>query len=1171
MLTAPSPEVVADDPPPPPPSPARRTWRPSNEHIAFIVFGALVVLAVFANHWSEFAPDTKPELYLNPGGLLQTSLSSWAQNPYQAGRPNFNTGLAPVAAALWLIEVPGTPPWLAMRFWRAGLMLFAAWGIVRFYRRLTPTHGNAVGRVAVAVAYVVNPFVIIGGGTTPILLPYAVLPWMLLAFARAVEEPRNWRWPALFALAFFAMSGIQAGVVPIFLMSSVPCYLVYRRVVFKDPWGTLVRATLSCAVLTVAVSVYWLIPSFFARNTGDAVAAESEDPALIALTSSWAESLRLLGQWPMYGRLGDRLFLPKGIRYVVDPFVVVASFAYPILAAIGAIVSRARARLLAVLFIVVAVPIMVGMFPPKAPTPLGRLFSFLFADVPGAVAFRTTHKIAPVALLGFSLLIGFGAAALAPKFATWPRPVVIGAAVLTLLVLVGGTIPAWTNDLYRDGWEVPGYWQQAADDLNAGSPDSRVLIVPGAKGGQYRWGLRSPDDLFPSIMERPNVSRQTVSAGAVFPANYLAALDIPLNTGRATGPTVSTMAHYLGATQVLARNDTEWEIVGGARPSVVRDQLKSDPGLTPSTVYGDVAQNTMRATTGDANLARAAQDKTLTPLALYDVNQPTSIVRAEPTAGQYVIDGDNFAVPVLAQLGMMGNLPTFQLAGSLTPATLGQAIDDGGQLVITDTNRRRLYSVQRINDSYTETLSAGGSTSGQTATSATLWPNRPETQTISRLDGAASITTSNAGQEFGLSAFGQPEAAFDGDPASSWIISSFGGGKGESVTVQYSQPETPRTVTIQTLVSKPVAISALTVSTDKSSTVVQVPPDGKVTLCAPPDLDSTGKVCSTLPNEPTTSLRVGVAQLRGSGTNIVGISEIAIDGVTPTTTMVMPTTLSNLTSQLSPEQRAKLAAAPLHVIMKRQVSTPGDLQKEEERAIHRVFKTPVDHDYTAKAGLSVNEVPSATAQQVMQDAKQNQDPCFQVGDLDGRPVRMKLTSPLDSAVAGQGGILETCEPVRLAAGEHTFNSAPGWPLDVIHYRAGPPAAAANGGGVAPAPAQIEVRTDTDTELAVHTSSSDTPYLLTTGRGFDRRWVGTIDGKPLGEPALVDGYAVGWRIDQPGEHDIVVRFFPQRPTTYGLWFGAFALLGCIGLAAIPNSMRPSRRRGARRRPSAGPAS
>jgi len=1141
MLTAPRPELVDDAPPPPPHERARSRWL-DPERIAFLIFGAVVVVAVFANHWSEFAPDTKPELYLNPGGLFRASLSSWAQNPYQAGRPNFNTGLAPVAAVLWLIELPGTPPWFAMRVWRAGLMLIAAWGVVRFYRRITPTHANAAGRVAVAVAYVINPFVIIGGGTTPILLPYAVLPWMLLSFARAVEEPRNWRWPALFALAFFAMSGIQAGVVPIFLLSAVPCYLAYRRIVFKDRWGDLVRATLTCALLTVAVSVYWLIPSYFARNTGDAVAAESEDPQLIALTSSWAESLRLLGQWPMYGRLGDRLFLPKGIRYVVDPFVVLASFAYPILAAIGALVSRARARLLAVFFIAVAVPVMVGMFPPKAPTPLGRVFSFLFQDVPGAVAFRTTHKIAPVALLGFSLLIGFGVAAVAPRIARWPKPAVIAMSVLALGVMVGGTIPAWTNDLYRDGWDIPGYWQQAANDLNAGSPDTRVLVVPGAKGGQYRWGLRSPDDVFPSILDRPNVSRQTVSGGAVFPANYLAALDIPLNTGRANGATTSNMAYYLGASQVLARNDTEWEVVGGARPSVIRDQLAADPGLTPSTLYGDVSENTMRSATGDGNPARALQDKTLTPLALYDVKNPTTIARAEATTGQLVIDGDNFAVPILTQLGLMAQRPGFQLAGSLDAKSLGNAIDDGSRFVITDTNRRRLYSVQRIGDAYTPTLPTTGKTSGQTATSATLWPNRPETQTTAKIEGVASIESSRSGGEFGIAAFGQPAAAFDGDNASSWIVSAFGGGRGEYIEVKYEQPETPSSVTIQALPSRPVSISALTVSTDTSSTVVQVPPNGLVTV--------------PLPGTPTNSLKIAVARLSGSGTNTVGISEIQIEGVEASSVMVMPRTLSDLAKNLTPEQRNKLAAAPLDVVMKRQVSTPGDTQKEEERTIRREFTMPTDHELVPTAVLTA-EVPNPNVERALTDAAQSgANPCIAVGELDGSPVSMKLTTALDQAVAGKGGRLEGCEPALLVAGEHRFSMQPGWLADVVSYSppGTSPAKATAAPTTTPAPAQLEIRTDTDTELAVHTTSSDSPYMLMTGRGFDPRWVATMDGKTLGPPALADGYAVGWRIAEPGEHDIVVRFFPQRPTDLGLVFGAAALLGCVGLVIIGDRYR-----------------
>ena len=116
MLTAPAPDsdLVEDAPPLDPPALAPSRWM-TPERIAFLVFGALVVFAVFANHWSEFAPDTKPELYLNPGGLFKASLQSWEQNPYQAGRPNFNTGLAPVAAALWLIELPGTPPWFGPR------------------------------------------------------------------------------------------------------------------------------------------------------------------------------------------------------------------------------------------------------------------------------------------------------------------------------------------------------------------------------------------------------------------------------------------------------------------------------------------------------------------------------------------------------------------------------------------------------------------------------------------------------------------------------------------------------------------------------------------------------------------------------------------------------------------------------------------------------------------------------------------------------------------------------------------------------------------------------------------------------------------------------------------------------------------------------------------------
>ena len=46
-------------------------------------------------------------------------------------------------------------------------------------------------RVAAAATYVANPYVVVAGATTPVLVPYALLPWLLLALARAVRDRRR--------------------------------------------------------------------------------------------------------------------------------------------------------------------------------------------------------------------------------------------------------------------------------------------------------------------------------------------------------------------------------------------------------------------------------------------------------------------------------------------------------------------------------------------------------------------------------------------------------------------------------------------------------------------------------------------------------------------------------------------------------------------------------------------------------------------------------------------------------------------------------------------------------------------------------------------------------------------------------------------------------------------
>ncbi|HEY4377699.1 MAG TPA: alpha-(1-_3)-arabinofuranosyltransferase family protein, partial [Acidimicrobiales bacterium] len=162
-----------------PPPPTER-----GERIALAVLVAAVAVVVVGSQWGRFAPDTRPDLYQQPGRLLASSLQAWVGGANGLGQGNFNTGLAPVAAVVWVLRTVGTPVWLAVRIWRLAILLVGAWGIRRYLGALFGDRLTAAGRFAATVFWLANPYLIVGGNSTPILLPYALLPWTLLALVR---------------------------------------------------------------------------------------------------------------------------------------------------------------------------------------------------------------------------------------------------------------------------------------------------------------------------------------------------------------------------------------------------------------------------------------------------------------------------------------------------------------------------------------------------------------------------------------------------------------------------------------------------------------------------------------------------------------------------------------------------------------------------------------------------------------------------------------------------------------------------------------------------------------------------------------------------------------------------------------------------------------------------
>jgi len=900
---------------------------PTAETVAYAVFGTLVVLAVFLNRWGSFTPDTEPQLYLAPGRVLIQSLFSWRSSP-ALGQPNFQTGVAPVAAVIFAIRALGASAWVAVRVWRALLLLVAAWGAVRFFSRLAGDRVGPAGRVAAALLYVANPYVVVSGASTPVLLPYALFPWMMLAFARSVDEPKSWRWPAAFALVFFLMGGLNAGIVPLFLLLGVPAYLLYARIAQRTPVRRLVGPVLKGGVLLALSSAYWIIPSIAAKGTASTIAVTTERPADVASTSSYAESLRLLGLWPLYGRQGAQPFLPNAVGYITNAWVVIATFAIPVAAAIGALLSRVRARVLAATLLAIGAPVMVGLFPPRSPTPFGQALSAVFDRFPASVGFRTTNKVGALVALALVLLIALGAGEAWGWLRRRPVPLrALGLGFAGMAVL-GSVFPVWTGNLYgAQSTDVPSYWHRAAHALNAGSPDTRVLFLPGEEFAQYRWGKRGPTDLNDSLLSRPSALRLTVPNGSAYSANLLAALDVPLNDGSYVRGTIPTLARYLGVRDILVRNDLAWEAWGGARPSTIAAILESERGLRRVALYGRRGEFTTQPGPARAG-SLAAEDAKLPPLVRYVVSGPRGIVRTERVEGTVLLDGDNFGLSQLVGLGLLPGDPAFRFLGSMTPADLSQALESGARVILTDTNRRRAWNFRRTGVDYSATLGPDQTYGVGGDLSFRLFGGDPSTQTVALLDGARSVTATGYGSVFGPVPSDQPVLAFDGDPHTAWLAGGLGAAFGQAITIAFDQPTEISHLTLRPVLGGSRQIGRVQI---RAGSTVR-----NVDLAA-----GRGEVLVRFPSPVTaSSLTVTVTGIRGSGLNPVGFWGIDIPGVSVHAIARLPLSIDRAAAGLDAAGRAALAHTPIDVVLVRQAGSPSTAFDDEEPNLYRQFAVP---------------------------------------------------------------------------------------------------------------------------------------------------------------------------------------------------------------------------------------
>ena len=119
-----------------------------------------------------------------------------------------------------MIRGLGVDAWLAVRLWRALLLGVAGWGAARLLGTVHPGAG-AAGRVAAATVYVANPYVVVAGATSPVLQPYALLPWLVVALAQLVLFSGMATADRAMAKLLLAAVAAEAALVALFLHGSV--------------------------------------------------------------------------------------------------------------------------------------------------------------------------------------------------------------------------------------------------------------------------------------------------------------------------------------------------------------------------------------------------------------------------------------------------------------------------------------------------------------------------------------------------------------------------------------------------------------------------------------------------------------------------------------------------------------------------------------------------------------------------------------------------------------------------------------------------------------------------------------------------------------------------------------------------------------------------------------
>lgn len=711
--------------------------------------------------------DTKIDLHVDPGRFLADAAGPWTADislgHVQSGQ--YGGYVFPMGPFFAALRELGLSAWVAQRLWLGALLFLAGWGVLRLMDALAGRPRGVVHAVA-AAAFVLNPYVVTYASRVSVtLLAYAALPWLLLIVHRGLRE-RSWLWPAAFALIVTSSGGGINAAVTAWALVGPLLLLLYEPAMRFVGWRPAWTFTWRTALLGAVTSLWWVVPLAVQSKWGLPFLPYTEQPGTIWGSTSASESLRLMGFWlsyvgvgygevlhPYTSNAGTLVFwAPAIVGSLLLPAVALGGFAWT---------RRWRYAPFFLGMTLLGVLIMIAGFPEG--TPLRRGMNFAYNHLVSLQTLRTTYKAGPLPALGLAVLGGMAAGvgwrALAARRSQARLLVPVAAAVV--LAFAAWPLLQGRGVEEQLTWkDVPAAWSDVAADLDAGlGDDHRAMVLPGQLFSYYDWG-GTVDPILPTLARRPVAVRQVVPFADLRSVELQWATDALISQRRVVGDQLARLLDLQSVGAVVTATDDDRDRSGALDPNAAARELELAGLDAPDATYGP-------------SHPEAAEDGALAdPLDLPQIRRQDldarSMVRLYPRDRATIVDGSAEGIVDLAAFDDLPRDVPLRYAADLAPEEIRALAAAGSEVVVTDSNRRRVFVPSQRRANLGATLAPDDPIS-EDGHQLNPWPDRDTSvQTVARLDGVRWVRAPFSPQ---VPQFPdrRPFAALDGDPATAWV------------------------------------------------------------------------------------------------------------------------------------------------------------------------------------------------------------------------------------------------------------------------------------------------------------------------------------------------------------------------------------------------------------------